>query len=102
MKTTSPQRKTNIDIVYVKFNNIFDNLCINSNVMFPQNLEIILNSFNVDKNSINKSCFITDYREIMNDMQSEGFSIWATDASVKQNTTAIRTLSSKFRKKYLL
>lgn len=72
-------------MIYQKFKNIFDTLEINKTTYLK--VEIVLNLFNANKSSTNKDCFIMLYRQKINELKTEGYSIWATDASIMGNLT---------------
>ncbi|XP_075157648.1 uncharacterized protein LOC142230915 [Haematobia irritans] len=92
----SATSKTSLGMVYLKFKHIFDNLVINDLVSASPKLEININLFQGDKHSINSFCFKSVFLQKVSELQSEGYSIWATDASFQEETTgcAVCNISS--------
>ncbi|XP_075150445.1 uncharacterized protein LOC142224547 [Haematobia irritans] len=85
--TSNATNKTSLGLVYTKFKDILINTVVNIKVQASRKVQIELNAFPSNKNTINKDCFLAIYRQKVNDLMSEGFAILATDASPMENST---------------
>ncbi|XP_075165290.1 uncharacterized protein LOC142237772 [Haematobia irritans] len=85
--TGKVSKNTSMGMVYLKFKNILDQTKVNNYIPASSKIQIRLNVFPFNKNTYNSTCLLALYRKEMNELKGEGYCIWATDASVNENST---------------
>ncbi|XP_075163016.1 uncharacterized protein LOC142235638 [Haematobia irritans] len=78
----------NLKIKNVKlYEHITDQTKVNNYIPASSKIQIRLNVFPFNKNTYNSTCLLALYRKEMSELKGEGYCIWATDASVNENST---------------
>ncbi|XP_065356182.1 uncharacterized protein LOC135950574 [Calliphora vicina] len=83
----NPTRKSSLGHTYLLFKNIFENTCTDITPMVSAKISISLNNFPSSKNNTPIEVIRSFFCEKIHHLKSEGYAIFATDASVMPDST---------------